>query len=44
MNNKRAKILRRLSEDLTIGMPKQETRKQYKRLKKVHKSLNKNQK
>lgn len=37
MNGKTAKKLRRLSEQLTIGMPIKETKKRHKQLKKVHK-------
>lgn len=37
MNAKTAKKLRRLSEQLTVGMPIKNTTKTYKRLKRVHK-------
>jgi len=37
MRNKIAKKLKRLSETLTIGMSKSETRKNYRRMKKVYK-------
>ncbi len=40
MNEKTAKKLRRIAEQLTVGKTKEETRKQYKRLKKVHKLEN----
>ena len=44
MRSKSAKKLKRNAEAMTIGYSKEFTRKTYQRLKKVHKSLNKNQK
>lgn len=44
MNAKQAKKLRRASEVETTGMSKHLTRKMYKKIKTVHKSLNKNEK
>lgn len=44
MRNKIAKKLRKAAEIETIGMSMYVTRKMYKKLKTVHKSLNKNEK
>lgn len=44
MRNKVAKKLRKVAETETIGLLKSLTRKRYKQLKKVHKSLNHTQK
>lgn len=43
MKKKTAKKLRQLAIGMTIGKPNSETRKRYKQLKKVHKTLGKDE-
>lgn len=43
MKKKEAKRLRKLAEQMTNGKPEQVTRKRYRQLKAVHKSLPKNE-
>lgn len=39
MRNKAAKKLKELAKGMTVGKSKQETKRRYKQLKKVHKSI-----